>query len=798
MKKNVSLFVLINFMLSTHLNAVSTVEVMDPPATRLFVGHRQYSVYPCETNEKPFYEGRRGTSEIYKEREVLFPRSPLFHPYHPLGEEDVAGGVVHHARIDGGIPKFPLIVHIPPEAHDQLPGALRDKIAEHNIDIADSLRITFVVQDLPWSQDSVICFRPQYGTDGHAAGGRTYWTTRDIETGLFCSHPHQVHFEGHAPNTFIKDQISIHPAGSTNPGDGIEGDLVLSGNNLHMHGLDPLSNNGESLWSAVLYQDAGKPRFLATLHWLLGDRQATELSETLRDVFPTLGTFPYANLQGLFKRIKELPSFRRQGGHFQQLEPFYPFLVDLPPAAAGGGGAPAVAAQEAVAAVEDPMDRVRPLLHATHALPDVSVAIRGHAQAIAPQALFDEALISELKDRVSKRTIPAPQGDVAMYASNIPAQIRSALSGAISRINRLDDHEEIHNVLTPAALDAEFDRRISALETALRGAPELTPRLQSHIQRVNDFRDVCRSHLSALEGDLTRILENVQRILQTIPPQCGDEYALHLDEARKLEPLRAAYENLLQELQRIFPTDNKGIIDVYQVRAQCFPDLGRPQGAAAAGAAAGGGGGGAAAVARKPLVWDGFPQQITAAAQTFQISLDGGLKDAAQRHGAHESIMGIGSGAVARGLFRQIEPIFPELADRFSLPPLALMNNVTDFLGFIRELQAHPLGGQIPFPSEHQIHDTFTHQTTTFSDPYAHVDNKIPYKEYLKAWSFLRSLFHKAKDVPQWCDELRFTLNGATQALIDQGTHCGAGMFGRTLLLYTSMVSFMKGAQRPN
>jgi hypothetical protein len=210
----------------------------------------------------------------------------------------------------------PLIMHIPLKGMEKLPEIILNEIRASGIDTQNSLKIFLSAQNFPWNKGTVPCFRPHHGTDGPQAPARgTYYIKKHIKTGLFDSEGQGVYFKGHQPNQFIEEDICTHPDSAA----GKEGSLILSGDSLHILGLDP--EVGQSFWSYVGYHDGNKNKAIVTLHWLLSDKQLEALS-------PILASSYDKDIRTLFKCIGESPAFSESGEHILKLLPFWDVLED--------------------------------------------------------------------------------------------------------------------------------------------------------------------------------------------------------------------------------------------------------------------------------------------------------------------------------------------------------------------------------------------------------------------------------------------------------------------------------------
>ncbi len=190
------------------------------------------------------------------------PQAPVFHPYHPAGDDPDAGPAVH-ARINQGYVSTPFAAELDPAYFANLPQSVVAALVAENINPAN-VDINIVEQNMPWTPDTVILFRPHYWTDPAALTFGAYNNVTQVRVGFF--HPDRgLTIAGQAPGTIGPYGISVHPGQAVNPPADTRTPIVSSPENMPVPGLN--SRESSSVWSVV--REGG--RAAVTLHLVLDD-----------------------------------------------------------------------------------------------------------------------------------------------------------------------------------------------------------------------------------------------------------------------------------------------------------------------------------------------------------------------------------------------------------------------------------------------------------------------------------------------------------------------------------------------
>lgn len=239
------------------------------------------------------------------------PRTPIFHPYNPLGNEVPATAPAAN-RYQGGVPATTISLQLPAEARKFLPEALK-KTLESMAVAPDKLDIYFVTQNMPWDpRYDPLLIRPHYWVHGDpsldaSVKAGTFNDTPLCDIGIFSNNPAISIADPANPANQKRNEIagkfgvSSHSHGepllddvTKNPVLDQNKQIVINPKTLHtlcspdghagglMTGID--YNLSQSLYSIVRKPDG---RIAVTLHWLLNpaDQVAlTRISKRNNDV----------------------------------------------------------------------------------------------------------------------------------------------------------------------------------------------------------------------------------------------------------------------------------------------------------------------------------------------------------------------------------------------------------------------------------------------------------------------------------------------------------------------------------
>ncbi len=209
---------------------------------------------PVGLNGRPAVTLGMGRTQQYG---IGLPQAPVFHPYHPAGDDPNPGP---HARDGIGIVSTPFAARLHGGHFAALPQSVIAALAAENINPAN-VDINIVEQNMPWTPNTQILFRPHYWTDPAAPTFGNYNTANQVRAGLFETDG-GLSIAGQAPGAMGAYGISVHPG----PEQAGRGPVVVSSpDNMAVLGLGHL--NSTSGWSVV----RNGQRAAVTLHLALND-----------------------------------------------------------------------------------------------------------------------------------------------------------------------------------------------------------------------------------------------------------------------------------------------------------------------------------------------------------------------------------------------------------------------------------------------------------------------------------------------------------------------------------------------
>jgi hypothetical protein len=183
---------------------------------------------------------------------LCFPKAPIFHPYHPLDQND---GSLRPGKL---LCQVSLNLQLPKAFFPALPASIQTRLAELKLG-PDQVDLLVVSQDQPWM--GPMLFRPHYWTDPEAPATGTYDQRHRVQAGIFEAEP-GIQFVGHTPGEWVEGEVIVHPGGDW---------IVSSPNNLAVSGLNEF--HSRSFWTLVQCGD----RAAATLHLMLSDGDQAHL-----------------------------------------------------------------------------------------------------------------------------------------------------------------------------------------------------------------------------------------------------------------------------------------------------------------------------------------------------------------------------------------------------------------------------------------------------------------------------------------------------------------------------------------
>ena len=301
-----------------------------------------------------------------------------------------------------------------------------------------------------------------------------------------------------------------------------------------------------------------------------------------------------------------------------------------------------------------------------------------------------------------------------------------------------------------------------------------------------------------------KVLEDMHTQIRRIPPEQEDPQLVTASLYQRIgyETQRSS-NRLFESLKQIFFRGSQA--GMWDFRESMFPGLMRPiddaQKATAASDKLGETGQEAASALEtekaapaaaaqalpKVKISDTLDADVKGAIGTLNETIQSNLKKA----WGNEAIMKLGSNEVARPLLQTIEANLDVLRRHFNLPKTKPMT-VDEFSEWHKDL-VKKFSKILPFGLRVlNIKGNFKNLSDHFSDPYQYVDNRVPHLEYLKAFTFSKTVYEVfGKDT-----DMSGLVLGALSAFEEQGMNCGAGAFGRSILLYNSIFQFMMDLEK--
>jgi len=207
-----------------------------------------------------------GRSAIY---DLLEPMAPVFHAYHPSGEDETASG----NRPGHLFTRYSLNLRLPAPFLEVLPASVKAGIAAAGLNPSD-VDILCASQDYQYDGVTpdlgIYLFRPHYWTDPGAPATGRYVKPHTLSAGIFEADA-GVSMDGHAPGVLFPFGILTHGDEDPLTKEPLDSQILVSGNTQPMAGFDTGASTG--LWS--LTQEGS--RAAATLHLLFNDGDQTAL-----------------------------------------------------------------------------------------------------------------------------------------------------------------------------------------------------------------------------------------------------------------------------------------------------------------------------------------------------------------------------------------------------------------------------------------------------------------------------------------------------------------------------------------
>jgi len=207
-----------------------------------------------------------GRSAIY---DLLEPTAPVFHAYHPSGEDDTGSG----NRPGHLFTRYSLNLKLPAPFQEVLPASVKAGIAAAGLKSAD-VDILCASQDYQYDGVTpdlgIYLFRPHYWTDPGAPLSGRYIRPHDLTAGIFEADA-GVSIDGHAPGEVFPFGILTHGNQDPLTKEPLDSMILVSGNSQPMAGFDTGASTG--LWSLT----REGTRAAATLHLLFNDGDQTAL-----------------------------------------------------------------------------------------------------------------------------------------------------------------------------------------------------------------------------------------------------------------------------------------------------------------------------------------------------------------------------------------------------------------------------------------------------------------------------------------------------------------------------------------
>lgn len=348
---------------------------------------------------------------------------------------------------------------------------------------------------------------------------------------------------------------------------------------------------------------------------------------------------------------------------------------------------------------------------------------------------------------------------------------------------------EAQDVLDPQEFLGWIQERNVLLTHLLLTAPQELKDTAAlhHIRKLDEFEAAFRTSMGQL-GDIQPKVDALKAFLKR--HGCGHDLDLDATERKKLDtqkeglitnlvPLKDAYARLYGQATQLFP------LDIAPLREALFPGLNLTEAKKPA-----------APPAERPpvkLISDDLDAGTKSVISDFIANIDRQVAiRAANQHQRDESIMNIGSGEIARDLFRQIDRVFPTLNKFFELPrvPQMTVDDLVQFHGAI--VRRFPDVALKDLTSE-RIQASFRNLTQHFSDPFEHVDGRIPHVQYLNALAQFKVILEKYGAHPH----MPVLIAEVSTGLFQQDLNCGAGAFGRSILVQNAIMQFLMKLEKP-
>lgn len=212
-----------------------------------------------------------GRSAIYG---LLEPTAPVFHAYHPSGEDETGSG----NRPGHLFTKYSLNLKLPAPFQEALPASVKAGIAAAGLAPAD-VDLLCASQDYQYDGVTpdlgIYLFRPHYWTDPGAPLSGKYIRPHNLTAGIFEADA-GVSIDGHAPGEVFPFSILTHGNEDPLTKEPLDSMILVSGNSQPMAGFDTGASTG--LWSLT----REGTRAAATLHLLFNDGDQDKLDGLTR------------------------------------------------------------------------------------------------------------------------------------------------------------------------------------------------------------------------------------------------------------------------------------------------------------------------------------------------------------------------------------------------------------------------------------------------------------------------------------------------------------------------------------
>lgn len=188
--------------------------------------------------------------------QIGYPRMPVVHPYHPVGDNPATSR-------NNGIPTFSIAMAFPRGTVGNLPAGVLEQLRQYNIAIGN-LDVFWSVQDMPWQGEQLL-LRPHPWLHPDAPQERGARQNSNILVGI-CDIDSSM-----SSVTAIQD-VCTHPD--------VNGHMVYSERQMPIMGIETAPNSSHSFYSLCIDPDTG--RAALTLHWLLNGSDQQEVQAVVQ------------------------------------------------------------------------------------------------------------------------------------------------------------------------------------------------------------------------------------------------------------------------------------------------------------------------------------------------------------------------------------------------------------------------------------------------------------------------------------------------------------------------------------